>query len=80
MLSKDCRSLATFLSLACEGVVLPNPAALKVACRMAADLEQQALQLEAAQVPRRQRLNMEHLRTGNVVMLGVVPRIEATQP
>lgn len=80
MLSHKMNSLVNLLSLAAHGQVMPERAVLKVAHRVASDLQKQVAALEAAQVPRRQRLHDDHLASGKVVMLGIVPRNEAVQP
>jgi hypothetical protein len=77
MLSKDIKSLSNFLDLAAHGTVMPSRNAFKVAHRMATDLARQVAALEAAQIPRRQRLHDDHFADGKVVMLGVIPRNEA---
>jgi hypothetical protein len=79
MLSQKMKSLVTLLDLAAHGQILPDSAVFKVAHKVASDLQQQIVALEAAQIPRRQRLHDDHLASGKVVMLGVVARNEAVE-
>ena len=80
MLSEKLRRLHTFLNLAAHGTVQPNSSAMLVAARMAGDLTDQVKALEAAQIPRRQRLHDEHLRDGKVVLMPIIAKNEAVWP
>jgi hypothetical protein len=79
MLSDKLKSLATLLDLAAHGTVQPDRAVMHVAHRVARDLVVQVAALEAAQIPRRQRLHDDHLASGKVVMLPIIARSEAVQ-
>jgi hypothetical protein len=80
MLSEKVRRLHTFLDLAANGKVMPNRTAFQVAARMAGDLSEQVKALEQAQIPRRQRLHDDHLASGKVVMMPIIPKNEAVWP
>lgn len=77
MLSHKLQRLKTFLDLAAHGQVTPNRGALEAAYRMAVDCTEQARQMEERVIPRRQRLTDEHLASGKVRVLGIIPRNEA---
>jgi hypothetical protein len=80
MISQKMKQLTVLLEFAATGAISPSQATFRVAHRVALDLQKQILALEQAQIPRRQRLHDDHLASGKVVMLGIVPRIEGVRP
>ncbi len=80
MLSEKLQSLVTLLDLAAHGVVLPNRAVLKTAHRVASDLQEQIKALEAAQIPRRQRVTDADFSSGKIMQFPIVPRNEGLRP
>ena len=79
MISEKIASVSKLLT------VLADPATLGVAPRQVLEMAARQLrdcaanvkQLEENVVPRRQRLGEEHLKSGKVVLLGIIPRNEA---
>lgn len=79
MLSLKLMRLEKFLALAAAAQVSPPLAAVRAALRIATDCRHQAEHLEGQVIPRRQRLDDEHLRSGKVTLFPVIPRDGATQ-
>lgn len=79
MLSLKLMQLEKLLALASSNAVMPPAAAFKAALRVAIDCRRQAEHLEAQVIPRRQRLDDEHLMSGKVTLFPVIPRDGATQ-
>lgn len=77
MLSHKLKRIETFLDLAITGQIQPPVAALKAALRAAKSAREQAEQLEARVVPRRQRLDAAHLASGKVALFPVAAAPEA---
>lgn len=79
MVSRDIANIRTWLDLALTTKGGLSRAELTVLLRSLANVHAQAMALENAQVPKRQRITQKHLR-GNVKLLPVAPRREALLP
>lgn len=79
MISPKIRSLRTFIDLCITAHGGMSKAECLIVLNNLADAHEQALALEGAQVPRRQRMTDDHLN-GNVVLLPMIPRDQAVLP
>ncbi len=77
MLSHKLLSLEKLVELASTGEVMPTRAVMKVALRNIRDCRAEAERLEQRVIPRRQRLQLEDLKSGKVAMFPVAARPEA---
>ena len=79
MVSHIIHSARAFIDVCrTKGGMSPEECALVL--RALACAHEQAQALEAAQVPRRQRLTEDDFRSGKVVLLPIIPRNEAVRP
>lgn len=79
MISPKIRSLRTFIDLCIATHDGMSKAECLIVLNNLADAHEQALALERAQVPRRQRMTDDHLE-GNVTLFPVIPRDQAVLP
>ncbi len=79
MISAKLRAVRTFIDLCQASKGGMSKAECLIVLGNLADAHEQALALEGAQVPRRQRLTDDHL-SGNVTLFPLIPRDHSALP
>ena len=79
MISQKITNVQKLLELLADPATVSQPSRELIAhsARLLKDCADNVREMEEQVVPRRQRLNDEHLRSGKIRILGVIPRNEA---
>ena len=79
MISQKITNVQKLLELLVDPQTITPPSRELIAhsARLLKDCAANVRDMETQVVPRRQRLNEEHLRSGKIRMLGIIPRDEA---